>query len=63
MDKVSRNILTLYWKEISLAEIAVKLGYTYGYVRKKKSESMKELKDKIIKHPNFKELKKNLNIK
>jgi RNA polymerase sigma factor (sigma-70 family) len=63
MDKVSRKILTMYWKEISLAEIAEKLGYSYGYVKKKKSESMKELKDKIIKHPNFKELKKNLNIK
>ena len=63
LDEVSRKILTMYWKDISLADIAEKLGYSYGYVRKKKSECMKELKDKIIEHPNFNELSINLNIK
>jgi DNA-directed RNA polymerase specialized sigma24 family protein len=44
-------------------EIDDKLGYSYGYVRKKKSECMKELKNRIIDHPDYNELEKNLNIK
>ena len=63
MDQVSQKILKMYWMEISPSEIAEKLGYSYGYVRKKKSECMKELKSKIMNHPDFKELEKNLNIK
>ena len=63
MDEVSQKILKMYWMEISPAEIAGKLGYTYGYVRKKKSESMKELKNRIISHTDYKELERNLNIK
>lgn len=63
MDEVSQKILKMYWMEISPAEIAKKLGYTYGYVRKKKSECMKELKNRIINHSNYKELEQNLNIK
>lgn len=63
MDQVSKKILKMYWMEISPTEIADKLGYSYGYVRKKKSECMKELKNRIINHPDFNELEKNLNIK
>jgi len=63
MDEVSQKILKMYWMEISPTEIASKLGYTYGYVRKKKSESMKELKTRIISHTDYKELERNLNIK
>lgn len=63
MDEVSQKILKMYWMEISPSEIAKKLGYTYGYVRKKKSECMKELKNRIISHPNYTELEQNLNIK
>ena len=63
MDQVSQKILKMYWMEISPSEIADKLGYSYGYVRKKKSECMKELKSRIIAHPDFSELEKNLNIK
>ena len=63
MDQVSQKILKMYWMEISPSEIADKLGYSYGYVRKKKSECMKELKNRIIEHPDFNELEKNLNIK
>lgn len=63
MDQVSQKILKMYWMEISPSEIADKLGYSYGYVRKKKSECMKELKNRIIDHPDFNELEKNLNIK
>jgi RNA polymerase sigma factor (sigma-70 family) len=63
MDEISQKILKMYWMEISPAEIAEKLGYSYGYVRKKKSECMKELKNRIMEHPDFTELEKNLNIK
>lgn len=63
MDEASQKILKMYWLEISPVEIAEKLGYSYGYVRKKKSECMKELKIRIMQHPDFKELEKNLNIK
>ena len=63
MDEVSQKILKMYWMEISPSEIAKELGYTYGYVRKKKSECMKELKNRIISHRDFKELERNLNIK
>jgi len=63
MDQVSQKILKMYWMEISPSEIADKLRYSYGYVRKKKSECMKELKERIIAHPDFNELEKNLNIK
>jgi len=63
MDEISQKILKMYWMEISPAEIAEKLGYSYGYVRKKKSECMKELKNRIMEHPDYNELEKNLNIK
>ena len=63
MDPLSQKILKMYWMEISPTEIADKLGYSYGYVRKKKCECMKELKSRIMCHPDFKELEKNLNIK
>lgn len=63
MDDISQKILKMYWMEISPLEIAEKLGYSYGYIRRKKSECMKELKNRIMKHPDFEELEKNLNIK
>jgi RNA polymerase sigma factor (sigma-70 family) len=63
MDESSRKILEMYWLDISPLEIAEKLGFSYGYVRKKKSECMKELKNRIMEHPDFKELEKNLDIK
>ena len=63
MDQVSQKILKMYWMEISPSDIATKLGYTYGYVRKKKSECMKELKTRITNHKDYKELERNLNIK
>lgn len=53
LDQVSRNILKLYWDEIPPQEIADRLGYTYGYVRKKKCEAQSELIEKVKKHPEF----------
>ena len=54
LDPVSKKILTLYWKDVSPMEIAKKLGYTYGYVRKKKSEAQAELTEKVKNHPGYK---------
>jgi len=48
----SKKILTLYWQEKSPQEIADKLGYTYGYVRKKKCEAQSELTERVKRHPN-----------
>jgi RNA polymerase sigma factor (sigma-70 family) len=53
LDPISKKILTLYWQEISPQEIAEKLGYTYGYVRKKKCEAQSELTEKVKKHPGY----------
>jgi RNA polymerase sigma factor (sigma-70 family) len=58
LDPVGQKILKLYWQECSPMEIAEKLGYTYGYVRKKKSECQAELMKRIINHPDYKKIKK-----
>ena len=56
LNPVSKKILTLYWEEMSPQEIADKLGYTYGYVRKKKCEAQAELTKKLKKHPDYKRI-------
>jgi RNA polymerase sigma factor (sigma-70 family) len=53
LDPISQKILNMYWQEISPQDIAGQLGYTYGYVRKKKSEAQSELTEKIKKHPGY----------
>ena len=58
LDPVGRKILKLYWQDYSPKEIAVKLGYAYGYVRKKKSESQGELIRKLLEHPQYKLIRK-----
>ena len=58
LDPVCREILKLYWQEFSPMEIAEKLGYSYGYVRKKKCECQAELLRRITNHPNYKQIKK-----
>jgi RNA polymerase sigma factor (sigma-70 family) len=54
LDSVGKNILKLYWEGISPQEIADRLGYSYGYVRKKKCEVQAELTEKVKKHPDYK---------
>jgi RNA polymerase sigma factor (sigma-70 family) len=54
LDPVSKNILKMYWQDISPQVIADKLGYTYGYVRKKKCEAQIELTKKVKNHPKYK---------
>lgn len=56
MDPVSKSILNLYWQDVSPQEIADKLGYTYGYVRKKKCEAQNELTEKVKQHPEYKRI-------
>jgi len=58
LDRVSKNILNLYWKEVSPQEIADRLGYSYGYVRKKKCEAQAELTEKVKKHPDYQKIVK-----
>ena len=53
LDPIGKKILKLYWQEMSPQEIADKLGYTYGYVRKKKCEAQSELTEKVKKHPDY----------
>jgi RNA polymerase sigma factor (sigma-70 family) len=56
LDEVSKKILKLYWQDKSPQEIADKLGYTNGYVRKKKSEAQSELTGKVKNHPAYKKI-------
>jgi RNA polymerase sigma factor (sigma-70 family) len=58
LDPVAQGILKLDWQGISLLKIAKKLGYSYGYVRKKKSESEKELKRRIHENREYISLKR-----
>jgi RNA polymerase sigma factor (sigma-70 family) len=56
LSPASRNILKLYWLDLSPHEIAEKMGVTYGYVRKKKCEAQAELTEKVKNHPGFKQI-------
>ncbi len=56
LDIVSKKILKLYWQEISAQEIADKLGYTCGYVRKKKCQAQAELTGKVKNDPRYRQI-------
>jgi len=58
LDPVGKDILKLHWQEYSHMEIADKLGYTHGYVRKKKCECQAELLRRITNHPDYKKIKR-----
>ena len=57
LDKVCRDILEGYLKETSPRDIAEKLGYSYGYVRKRKSTCHSFLMKMIENHPTFIKIK------
>jgi RNA polymerase sigma factor (sigma-70 family) len=57
LDKSCQEILEGYLKEISPKEIAEKLGYSYGYVRKRKSMCHAFLMKMIQDHPTFIKIK------
>jgi DNA-directed RNA polymerase specialized sigma24 family protein len=63
LDTSAKSILRLYWEEMSPQEIADKLGFTYGYVRKKKCEAQSELIMKVKKHPDYRKIVNHENIK
>jgi len=46
-----QDILNLYWVDMPIKEIAVKVGSTEGYVRKKKHECKKKLIELITTNP------------
>jgi RNA polymerase sigma factor (sigma-70 family) len=51
LSDVCKTILRCYFKEIPPKDIAQILGYTYGYLRKKKSHCNKYLVSLIMNHP------------
>ena len=57
LEKVCQEILEGYLKEISPKEIAEKLGYSYGYIRKRKSMCHNFLMKMIQNHPVFRKIK------
>jgi RNA polymerase sigma factor (sigma-70 family) len=57
LDPISKKILNLYWQEVPPHEIADKLGYSYGYVRKKKCEAQSELTEKVKRHPGYQRIR------
>jgi RNA polymerase sigma factor (sigma-70 family) len=57
LEKVCQEILEGYLKEISPKEIAEKLGYSYGYIRKRKSMCHGFLMKMIESHPTFIKIK------
>jgi RNA polymerase sigma factor (sigma-70 family) len=56
LDTSSKNILRLFWQDVTLQEIADKLGYQYGYVKKKKSEAQAEITRKVKSHPDYRRI-------
>jgi RNA polymerase sigma factor (sigma-70 family) len=56
LDDSRKKILKLYWQEVPPQEIADRLGFTYGYVRKKKCEAQSDLTEKIKKHPDYRRI-------
>lgn len=59
LDKVCQDILDGYLKETSPKDIAVKLGFSYGYVRKRKSMCHSFLMKTIQSHPTYIQIKQN----
>ena len=57
LEKVCQEILEGYLKEISPKEIAEKLGYSYGYIRKRKSMCHGFLMKMIENHPTYIKIK------
>ncbi|MBN2862782.1 MAG: sigma-70 family RNA polymerase sigma factor, partial [Bacteroidales bacterium] len=53
LDPVRKNILKLYWEDMSLQEIADKFGYTYAYTKKRKCEAQSELIKRVKDNPDY----------
>lgn len=59
LDKVCQDILDGYLKETSPKDIAENLGFSYGYVRKRKSMCHSFLMKTIQSHPTYIQIKQN----
>ncbi|MDF1575095.1 MAG: sigma-70 family RNA polymerase sigma factor [Bacteroidales bacterium] len=57
LDTVCQDILGGYLKDYSPREISEKLGFSYGYVRKRKSMCHDFLMKMIQNHPTFKKIR------
>jgi RNA polymerase sigma factor (sigma-70 family) len=62
LDQGSRSILQMYWQNIPPQKIAEKLGFTYGYVRKKKCEAQNEMAERVRQHPEYRRIMKAENV-
>jgi len=62
LDDVCKKILKGYFKEISPKDIAASLGFSYGYVRKRKSLCHSYLMKMIQDHPDYIKIKETENI-
>lgn len=62
LDPVCKNILKRYWEEENPKNIAKELGYSYGYVRKKKCECQANLIERVKNHPKYISIKSTNNL-
>lgn len=58
LDKVCQKILKGYFREISPKDIAKALGFSYGYIRKRKNMCHNFLMKMIQKHPDYIKIKR-----
>lgn len=58
LDQSSKTILQMYWQNIPPQKIAEKLGFTYGYVRKRKCEAQNDLAARVKLHPEYRRMMK-----
>lgn len=56
LDQSSRTILQMYWQNVPPQKIADKLGFSYGYVRKRKCEAQNELAQRVKVHPEYRRM-------
>jgi len=57
LGEVCRNLITLSWGDLSMEQVAEKLGLTYAFARKKKSECIAKLTQLIQSDILFQQIK------
>ena len=58
VDPIGRKIFILFIQGLSMKEIAHKLGYTSGYIKKKKCLTTSKLIENVKKNPAYKAIKR-----
>jgi len=56
LGKACRELLTVCYTTKSMEEVAAKLGFSYAYVRKKKSECMGQLTELVRSSPEYNQI-------